>query len=414
MNIDKKISAAQTAVEPYFKEIDRVAEANTAKVLKAFWDNHVSEVMLHGTTGYGYDDVGRDTLEAVVAQAFGAEDALVRHTFVSGTHTISTALFALLRPGDTLYSVTGYPYDTLLEVIGINGTPGNGSLADFGVKYRHTQLLADGTPDIDEIKKTLREDKSIKLVFIQRSRGYAARRTLSPETIRSVCNAVRECTDAPIMVDNCYGEFICEKEPLEYGADIIAGSLIKNPGGGLAQTGGYIAGKKRLVELCGYRLTSVGIGKEAGASLDQVSRMFQGFFMAPHTAAQALKTAVFAAKLFEDCGFDVSPKYNEERYDIIQQITLGTKDAMLAFCKGIQHAAPIDSHVTPEPWAMPGYADEVVMAAGAFVQGASIELSADGPVKPPYIVYMQGGLTYESGKIGVIKALKEILEGENK
>ena len=408
MNIETVIRNAEQAVKPVFEKIDETAQINTEKVLKAFWDNNVSEAMLHGSTGYGNDDRGRDTLEAVVAQAFGAEDALVRHTFVSGTHTLCTAFFALLRPGDTLYSVSGYPYDTLLETIGVRGEKGKGSLADFGIRYRHTELNPDGSPNIDEIRNVLKTDPSIRLVFMQRSRGYAARRTLCPEHITQICDTVRECTDAPIMVDNCYGEFIRPQEPLSYGADIIAGSLIKNPGGGLAQTGGYIAGKKDLVELCSYRHTAVGIGKENGATLDQLSRMFQGFFMAPHTVAQALKTEVFAAKVFEDCGYNVSPLYSEERDDIIQQITLNSEEKMLAFCKGIQHASPIDSFVAPEAWEMPGYADRVVMAAGTFVQGSSIELSADGPLKPPYIVYMQGGLTYESGKAAIKKVLAEL------
>jgi len=313
-----------------------------------------------------------------------------------------------------MYSVSGAPYDTLLEAIGISGEAGNGSLADFGIKYRQTELKPDGTPDYDEINRVLAEDNSIKLVFIQRSRGYTSRATLPLETIGEICKNVKKHGDIPVMVDNCYGEFVREKEPLAVGADLIAGSLIKNPGGGIARTGGYIAGKKKLVELCAYRLTSVGIGKECGASLNENRNMFQGFFYAPHTVCQAVKTALFAAELFGSLGFDVSPTPSEPREDIIQSLILRDPDLLLAFCCGIQHGAPIDSYVTPEPWAMPGYSDEVVMAAGAFVQGASIELSADAPMKDPYIAYMQGGLTYHSGKIAVMKALEEVLEYKGK
>ena len=414
LDIKKAAAVAEANLAEQFRRAEEICELNTEKVLKAFWDNYVSEAMLHGTTGYGYDDKGRDVLDAVFAQAFGAEDALVRSNFISGTHTLSTALFGILRPGDTMYSVSGAPYDTLLEAIGISGEAGNGSLADFGIKYRQTELKPDGTPDYDEINRVLAEDKSIKLVFIQRSRGYTSRATLPLETIGEICKNVKTHGDIPVMVDNCYGEFVREKEPLAVGADLIAGSLIKNPGGGIARTGGYIAGKKKLVELCAYRLTSVGIGKECGASLNENRNMFQGFFYAPHTVCQAVKTALFAAELFGSLGFDVSPTPSEPREDIIQSLILRDPDLLLAFCCGIQHGAPIDSYVTPEPWAMPGYSDEVVMAAGAFVQGASIELSADAPMKDPYIAYMQGGLTYHSGKIAVMKALEEVLEYKGK
>lgn len=413
IDIKKIAFEAEKRLADKFRIADEICELNTEKVLKAFWSNYVSEAMLHGTTGYGYDDKGRDTLDTVYAQVFGAEDALVRANFVSGTHTISTALFGILRPGDTMYSVSGAPYDTLLEAIGIYGNPGNGSLADFGVKYRQTDLKEDGTPNIEEIEKVLSEDKSVKLVFIQRSRGYTSRSTLSLETIGDICKSVKKYGSIPVMVDNCYGEFVRESEPLSYGADLIAGSLIKNPGGGIARTGGYIAGKKELVELCSYRLTSVGIGKECGASLNENRNMFQGFFYAPHTVCQAVKTALFAAELFRSCGFEVSPLPSEPREDIIQSLVLRDPDLLLSFCKGIQHGAPIDSYVTPEPWAMPGYSDEVVMAAGTFIQGASIELSADAPMKEPYIAYMQGGLTYHSGKIALMKALEEVLNFRN-
>ena len=388
----KTAEAAEHKLTEVYKNIEKISEINTEKVLKAFWDNRVSDSMMCGSTGYGYDDRGREALERVYSDIFRAEDALVRHTFVSGTHTISTVFYALLRPGDTLLSVTGAPYDTLLESIGIEGDKGRGSLADFGVKYRQIDLLGDN-PDLDEIKKVLQSDKTVKLVFIQRSRGYTLRKALSLGQIAKICSVVKEFGNAYIFVDNCYGEFVCEEEPLEYGADLIAGSLIKNPGGGLARTGGYIAGKRDLVELCSYRLTSVGIGKECGATLDQLRHMFQGVFLAPHTVSQALKTAAFAAEIFKSAGFAVSPDSKEKREDIIQSVVFGSEEKLLKFMKGIQGASPVDSFVTPEPWAMPGYSDSVVMAAGTFVSGASIELSADAPIKEPYMAYFQGGLT---------------------
>lgn len=391
-----------------FQEIDRICQANTERVLRAFNNNKVSEAMLHGTTGYGYDDRGRDVLDNIFAEVFEAEDALVRHTFVSGTHTLSTALFGVLRPGDTILSVTGQPYDTLCETFGITGKPGNGSLKDFGVKYKEIDLNDDGSPQIELMKEMIRQDESIKLVFMQRSRGYTSRKTLSIEDIESVVVNAKSVRDVIVFTDNCYGEFVREKEPTAVGVDLMAGSLIKNPGGGLARTGGYICGRKDLVELCAYRLTAVGIGKECGATLDELRVMFQGFFTAPHTVAQALKTAVYAAKKLEELGFEVSPHFDERREDIIQTVTFGNPDDLLAFCKGIQHGSPVDSFVTPEPWAMPGYDCDVIMAAGGFISGASIELSADAPVRPPYIAYMQGGLTFESGKIAVDTALKYI------
>ena len=393
-----------------YEEIDRICQSNTQKMLDAFRKNKVSETMLHGTTGYGYDDRGRDVLENVYADVFEAEDALVRHTFVSGTHTISTALFGVLRPGDTLLSVTGLPYDTLCETFGITGEPGNGSLKDFGINFRKIELDEDGHPQFDLIEKTLREDPAIKLVFLQRSRGYTSRKTLSLEDIEKTVKCVKRVRDIIVFTDNCYGEFVREKEPTSVGVDLIAGSLIKNPGGGIARTGGYICGKKELVELCAYRLTAVGIGKECGASLDELRLMFQGFFTAPHTVAQALKTAVYAAEKMAEAGYDVSPLPDEKREDIIQTVTFGEPEALKAFCRGIQHGSPVDSFVTPEPWAMPGYDCDVIMAAGGFISGASIEISADAPLKPPYIAYMQGGLTYESGKIAVDTALKYISE----
>lgn len=395
-----------------FENIDRICQINTERVLASFRNNRVSEAMLHGTTGYGYDDRGRDVLDAIFAEVFGAEDALVRHTFVSGTHTLSTALFGVLRPGDTILSVTGQPYDTLCETFGITGQAGNGSLKDFGVNYKEIDLDENGEPQIELMKKMIKEDPSVKLVFMQRSRGYTARQTLTIEQIENVAKSAKSVRDVIVFTDNCYGEFVREKEPTAVGVDLMAGSLIKNPGGGLARTGGYICGRKDLVELCAYRLTAVGIGKECGATLDELRVMFQGFFMAPHIVAQALKTAVYAAKKMADAGFTVSPRYDEQREDIIQTVTFGNAEDLLAFCRGIQHGSPVDSFVTPEPWAMPGYDCDVVMAAGGFISGSSIELSADAPVKDPYIAYMQGGLTFESGKVAVDTALKYILESK--
>ena len=395
-----------------FENIDRICQINTERVLASFRNNRVSEAMLHGTTGYGYDDRGRDVLDAIFAEVFGAEDALVRHTFVSGTHTLSTALFGVLRPGDTILSVTGQPYDTLCETFGITGQAGNGSLKDFGVNYKEIDLDENGEPQIELMKKMIEEDPSVKLVFMQRSRGYTARQTLTIEQIENVAKSAKSVRDVIVFTDNCYGEFVREKEPTAVGVDLMAGSLIKNPGGGLARTGGYICVRKDLVELCAYRMTAVGIGKECGATLDELRVMFQGFFMAPHIVAQALKTAVYAAKKMADAGFTVSPRYDEQREDIIQTVTFGNAEDLLAFCRGIQHGSPVDAFVTPEPWAMPGYDCDVVMAAGGFISGSSIELSADAPVKDPYIAYMQGGLTFESGKVAVDMALKYILESK--
>jgi len=367
--------------------------------------------MLSGSTGYGYNDQGRDVLDNMYAQIFGCEDALVRHNFVNGTHTIATALYGILRPGDILFSVTGKPYDTLLETIGITSKKNNGSLKDFGIDYLQTELSENGKPDLKNIEKLLLQHDNIKMVFIQRSRGYTQRDTLTLDDIKNIAQTVKKCSRAVVMVDNCYGEFVCEHEPTnsEIGADLIAGSLIKNPGGGLCQTGGYIAGKADLIELCAYRLTAVGIGKECGATLDQKRLQYQGLYLAPLIVSQALKTAVFAAKLFENAGFSVSPKSNSLRQDIIQTITFNDEKKLLAFCKGIQKGSPIDSFVTPEAWEMPGYQHKVVMAAGGFVQGASIELSADAPIKSPFTAYFQGGITYTGGKIAILSALEQVL-----
>lgn len=406
------IDSSEREISEQFKRIENICEINQLKVMKAFADNRVSDRHFASTTGYGYDDDGRDTLDRVYADIMGAEDALVRHNFISGTHTISTALFAVLRPGDTLLSVTGKPYDTLEEVIGIRGENGNGSLADFGVKYGGIDLKADGTPDLHKIKAAL-TDRNIKAVIIQRSKGYGRRPAFGAEEIGALTAFIKEISpDTICIVDNCYGELVDTAEPTEYGADIIAGSLIKNPGGGLAPTGGYIAGKRKYVELCAYRLTSVGIGREAGASLGFNRQLYQGIFMAPHTVSQALKSAVLCGAVFEKMGFEVAPKPLEVRHDIIQSIKFGDRKTLMEFCRGIQRGAPVDSFVTPEPWYMPGYSDPVIMAAGAFVQGASIELSADAPVKEPYIAYMQGGLTYESAKLGIMAAADNMLEKE--
>ena len=408
----KLVSEAEESIKEQFKHIENICEINQLRVMKAFADNRVSDSHFVATTGYGYDDLGRDTLDRVYADIMGAEDALVRHNFISGTHTISTALFAVLRPNDILVSITGKPYDTLEEVIGIQGEAGNGSLKDFGVKYVQIDLKHDGTPDLEQIKFTLTH-MNVKAVTIQRSKGYGWRPTYSAKDIGALIEFVKEISPETIcIVDNCYGEFVEPEEPTAEGADLIAGSLIKNPGGGLAPTGGYIAGKQKYVELCAYRLTSVGIGKEAGASLGFNRQMYQGLFMAPHVVSQALKAAVLCSAVFEKLGFEVDPKPNEIRHDIIQSIKFGDPDKVTAFCQGIQKGAPVDSFVTPEPWDMPGYSSQVIMAAGAFVQGASIELSADAPIKPPYIAYMQGGLTYESAKLGIMVAADKMLRKE--
>lgn len=408
----KLVSEAEESIKEQFKHIENICEINQLRVMKAFADNRVSDSHFVATTGYGYDDLGRDTLDRVYADIMGAEDALVRHNFISGTHTISTALFAVLRPNDILVSITGKPYDTLEEVIGIQGEAGNGSLKDFGVKYVQIDLKHDGTPDLEQIKFTLTH-MNVKAVTIQRSKGYGWRPTYSAKDIGALIEFVKEISPETIcIVDNCYGEFVETEEPTAYGADLIAGSLIKNPGGGLAPTGGYIAGKQKYVELCAYRLTSVGIGKEAGASLGFNRQMYQGLFMAPHVVSQALKAAVLCSAVFEKLGFEVDPKPNEIRHDIIQSIKFGDPDKVTAFCQGIQKGAPVDNFVTPEPWDMPGYSSQVIMAAGAFVQGASIELSADAPIKPPYIAYMQGGLTYESAKLGIMVAADKMIRKE--
>lgn len=400
---------AENEIRSQFERIDRIAQLNTLKVMQAFQDNKVSDSCFAGTTGYGYDDVGREVLDKVYAQIFCTDAALVRIGFVNGTHALSAALFAMLKPGDTLLSATGLPYDTLRNAIGIEGDC-HGSLKFYGINYAQVDLKADGSPDIGAIKKAA-ADKSVTAVLIQRSRGYGNRPAFSAEQIGEIARAVKEVDPSiNVMVDNCYGEFTGEHEPTEYGVDLMAGSLIKNPGGGLAPTGGYVVGKTELVEKAAMRLTTPGIGGECGATLGNNRLLFQGLFMAPHIVAQALKTATFCSAMMSKIGFETSPAPDEVRSDIIQMVTLKSADNMKKFCKGIQSGAPVDSYVTPEPWQMPGYNCPVIMAAGAFVQGSSIELSADGPMKEPYIAYMQGGITYESGKLGIMMAVNEMLE----
>ena len=406
LKIDKK---ALKSVEKQFSAIDDITEFNQLKVLSAFIKNGVSESSFAGSTGYGYDDRGREVLEKVMACCMGAEDALIRHNFVSGTHTLTVALFGILRPGDKVICLTGRPYDTITGVFGIDGES-DGSLADFGIAYSQIDLLPNGMPDIEKIKATLKAEKP-KMAYIQRSRGYSTRPSLKISDIEKLVNAAREVSpDSIIMVDNCYGEFVEKKEPCEVGADIVAGSLIKNPGGGIAPTGGYIAGKKELIEKCAMRLTCPGVGREVGATLGHSRELYMGLFAAPHVVGEALKTAVYTAALFSLLGFEVSPLADEPRGDIIQCVTLGTADGLIAFCQGMQSGAPVDSFVVPEPWDMPGYKDPVIMAAGAFTLGASIELSADGPLREPYAAWLQGGLNFHSARAGVLLAAEKMLE----
>lgn len=411
LGLSEKVIAFGAKIEaelkPRFEQIDAVAEFNQLKVLNAMQKNRVSAECFNQSSGYGYNDMGRDTLEAVYAETFKGEDALVRPQITCGTHALALALMSNLRPGDEVLSPVGKPYDTLEEVIGIR--PSKGSLAEYGITYAQVDLLSDGGFDWDGIKAAINE--KTKLVTIQRSKGYATRPTLSVARIGELIAFIKDIKpDVICMVDNCYGEFTEEKEPLEVGADMIVGSLIKNPGGGLAPIGGYICGKKECVENAAYRLTSPGLGKEVGASLGVIQSFFQGFFLSPTVTAGALKGAIFAANIYERLGFKVVPNSTESRHDIIQAVEFGNRDAMIAFCEGIQAAAPVDSYVTPEPWAMPGYDSDVIMAAGAFVQGSSIELSADGPVKEPYAVYFQGGLTWYHAKLGILMSLQKLYE----
>ena len=411
LGIDPKVYAfgekIEAGLKERFEEIDARAELNQMKVIAAMQKNRVSAECFNISSGYGYNDMGRDTLEKVYADCFGGEDALVRPQITCGTHALALALMSNLRPGDELLSPVGKPYDTLEEVIGIR--PSKGSLAEYGVTYAQVDLLEDGSFDYDGIREAINE--RTKLVTIQRSKGYATRPTLSVERIGELIAFVKNIKpDVICMVDNCYGEFVEEREPLQVGADMIVGSLIKNPGGGLAPAGGYIAGKKEYVENAAYRLLSPGLGKEVGATLGVNGSFYQGFFLAPTVTAAALKGAVFAANVYEKLGFAVVPNGTESRHDIIQAVTFGKPEGVIAFCQGIQAAAPVDSFVSPEPWDMPGYDSPVIMAAGAFVQGSSIELSADGPIKPPYAVYFQGGLTWQHAKFGILMSLQKLVD----
>ena len=405
-DILKIAEAAQEDAKPYLEKIEKVQQYNQEKMLAAFSYAGVSESHFVPTTGYGYGDRGREVLDKVFAYAMGAEEALVRHNFVSGTHTLTVALFGILRPGDKMLCVTGTPYDTLHGVIGLSGES-SGSLKEFGIGYEEVPLSESGMPDYDKIAETVND--SYKMVYIQRSRGYSLRPSLTIADIGSIIDIVRnKAPKVMIMVDNCYGEFAEENEPLVCGADLIAGSLIKNPGGGIAPTGGYIAGKKEYVQACSYRLTTPGTGSEIGCTLGQNRELFMGAFHAPHVVGEALKTVTFASALFSRLGYEVTPRHDEHRADIIQSILLESPEALVSFCRGIQKGAPIDSFVTPVPDDMPGYDSKVIMAAGAFTQGGSVELSADAPLREPYAVWLQGGLNYHSGRLGVILAAQEM------
>ncbi|KGR79659.1 methionine gamma-lyase family protein [Ureibacillus manganicus] len=394
-------------VRPYHAKVDQTAFFNQQKVLAAFRENQVSDYHLHPSSGYGYDDEGRDNLERVYAKTFGAEAAIVRAQIISGTHAITLSLFGVLRPGDELVYITGKPYDTLQSIVD-GGEKDTGSLKDFGIGYSHVDLIDDREIDWDGVRAAINE--RTKMVAIQRSKGYASRPSYTIEAIREMCEKIREIkSDVVIFVDNCYGEFVEEQEPTEVGADLMAGSLIKNPGGGLAKIGGYIAGRADLVEMCAYRMTSPGIGAEAGASLNTLADFYQGFFMAPHIVAQSLKGAIFTSAMLEEVGMTTSPHYTDVRTDLIQSVSFQTAKQMVAFCQEIQAASPINAHYAPIPAYMPGYEDDVIMAAGTFVQGSSIELTADGPIRPPFTAYIQGGLTYEHVKYAICSAVQKLV-----
>lgn len=406
-SVSEFVNEIAKELKPRFDAIDEVAEYNQLKVIHAMQENKVNEACFHYASGYGYNDFGRDTLEAVYASVFHTEAALVRPQITCGTHALALTLSAILRPGDTLLSPVGKPYDTLEEVIGIRES--KGSLAEYGIHYDQVDLLEDGTFDYDAIKSAIHENT--RMVTIQRSKGYQTRPSFSVKQIGELIAFVKNINSNIIcMVDNCYGEFVDTIEPSDLGADLVVGSLIKNPGGGLSPIGGYIAGKEELIEMCGYRLTAPGLGKEVGASLGVMQSFFQGFFLAPTVVSSALKGAILAANIYEKLGYKVVPNSTEQRNDIIQAVEFGTPEGVIAFCQGIQAAAPVDSYVTPEPWAMPGYDSDVIMAAGAFVQGSSIELSADGPIKPPYAVFFQGGLTYPHAKLGITMSLEYLVQ----
>ena len=403
--IIKLVNDSEKDLDEEFKKIDEICEYNSLKVLNAFWNNKLSEAHFSQTTGYGYDDIGRDVIEKIYAEIFGAEDALVRSQFISGSHALTVALFAYLRPGDTMLSISGLPYDTLHEVIGI--VPNDSSLKSFGVNYEQIDLINDDF-DYEKIEERLKKSK-IKLIEIQRSKGYSTRKSISNSKIKKVVNLIRNYDkDVIIMVDNCYCEFVDKVSPIEMGADIIVGSLIKNLGGGIAPNGAYIVGKKRLVDLAGERLTLPGEGREVGPTLGINKQILEGLFFSPSVVASALKTAVLASKVLEELGYKVEPRYNDERVDIVQNIEFGKEEDLVKYCQGIQMASPVDSFAIPMPWNMPGYEDKVIMAAGTFTQGSSIELSCDGPIRKPYIAYMQGSLTYEYGKIAIIKAVSNL------
>ncbi|QCX32312.1 methionine gamma-lyase family protein [Caloramator sp. E03] len=412
---DEVIKMSQKALDDIsdiIKEIDEIKEYNQSKVLYAMQQERLSDAHFTNTTGYGYGDIGRDTLDRVYSRVFCCEDSLVRPHIVSGTHAITLALSGNLRPNETLLSITGKPYDTLLQVIGIEGE-NNGSLKEFGIKYKQIELLENGKIDINSVVDAIKNDESIKMVTIQRSTGYGWRPALQIDDIKEAILAVKAIKEDIIcFVDNCYGEFIDILEPTEVGADIIAGSLIKNIGGGIAPTGGYVCGKKKYVEQAAYRLTAPGLGKECGSTFGVIRHIFQGLFLAPHITSEALKSSIFCSRLMEIAGFEVSPKYNEKRSDIIQAIKFNNEKDLINFCKGIQKGSPVDSFVECEPWDMPGYTDQVIMAAGAFIQGSSIELSADAPIRPPYIAYLQGGLTFEHAKIGIMIGLSNVLNNK--
>ena len=406
--IEELSKIALESAKENFSYIDEITEYNQQKMLKAFIDKGVTESMFAESTGYGYNDRGREIIDEVFAQAVGAEDSIVRHNFTCGTHTLAVALFGVLRTGDTMLSVTGRPYDTIQPVIGITGDGNMGSLKDYGIKYDEV-LLKDDRLDYEAIEERLKKG-DVKMVYIQRSRGYSLRPTLSVAEIKKVVDITRKTSDAMVMVDNCYGEWTEKIEPTDVGADLIAGSLIKNPGGGIAKTGGYIAGKKKYVDMCAYRLTTPGLGREVGATLGHSRELFMGIFNGPHVVGEALKVACFTAALFELLGFDTTPSKSEIRHDIIQAVKLRNPENLIAFCQGVQKGSPIDSFVVPEPWEMPGYDSKVIMAAGAFTLGSSIELSADAPLREPYAVWLQGGLNFHSGKISVMYAAENVLK----
>ncbi len=404
--IKKASDEALLKAKAKFEKIEEITEYNQQKVLASFIRNCVSEADFSGTTGYGYGDRGREKLDRIYAEAFGAEDAIVRHSFTCGTHTLAVALFGVLRPGDTMLCVTGTPYDTIHSVIGLSGE-GMGSLKDFGVNYAQVDLDENGRPDLEAIRAAA--ESKPKMAYIQRSRGYSLRPTLSVDEIGEIVKAVKSVSpEIIVMVDNCYGEFVEKTEPTQVGADLMAGSLIKNAGGAIARTGGYIAGKAELVEMCAYRATTPGLGKEVGCSLDENRNMFMGIFNAPHVVGEAVKTAVYTAAMFENFGFKVTPSSSESRHDIIQALCLEKPERLIAFCRGIQSGAPVDSHLTPEPWDMPGYDSQVIMAAGAFIMGSSIELSADAPLREPFAVWLQGGINFHSAKTAVMLAAQKL------